>query len=152
PCASGKKAQEIERSGKLPDAREVMLDDEHAVIAELFGVEHVVDVLAVAQAVADRPFARGLGSAEQSKLHVVILLPRSSPQDPTPPILTPRSPRKIFWQDPLARSSGKILWQDPLARSSGPGSARAEVFRPQFFARSFSPEVLPGNCRPETVG
>ena len=35
--AAGEVAQEIERGGELADAREVVLDHEHAVIAELLG-------------------------------------------------------------------------------------------------------------------
>ena len=69
--AAGKVAQEIERRRELPDAREVVLDHEHAVIAELLGVQHVVDVLGVAEAVSDRPFTRRLGSAEQPELHML---------------------------------------------------------------------------------
>src|SRR5262245_54842262 len=71
PC---KVAQEIERSRKLPDAGKVVLDYEHAVVAKILGIEHVIDVIAVAQAVSGRPIARGLGSAEQSKLHGITLL------------------------------------------------------------------------------
>jgi len=48
----------------------MVLDHEHAVIAKLLGIQDVVDVLAVAQAVSDRPFTRRLGSAEQPELHV----------------------------------------------------------------------------------
>ena len=67
--AAGQVAQEIERGRQLPDAGEVVLDDKHAVIAELLGMEHIVDVLAVAEAVANRPFASRLGPAEQPELH-----------------------------------------------------------------------------------
>src|SRR5215467_2407789 len=74
PRAPCKVAQEIERSRKLPDAGKVVLDHEHAVVAEILGIEHVIDVFAVAQAVSGCPIARGLGSAEQSKLHGIILM------------------------------------------------------------------------------
>src|SRR6516225_8508330 len=84
-CASSQIAEEVERSRKLPDAREVVLDYEHAVIAELFGAEHVVDVFAVAQAVSDRPFARGPGSAEQSELHDLIPMRKGLPRRASEP-------------------------------------------------------------------
>jgi hypothetical protein len=41
---SGKVAQVIERGRELPEARDVMLDHEHAVIAKLLGQQHIVDV------------------------------------------------------------------------------------------------------------
>src|SRR5262249_36176572 len=67
--AAGEVAQEIERRGELSDAGEVVLDHERAVVAELLGIEHVVDVLAVAETVADGTLPRRLGAAEQSEPH-----------------------------------------------------------------------------------
>ena len=67
--AAGQITQEIEGSRQLPDAGEVVFDHEYAVIAELLGMEHIIDVLAVAEAVSHRPFTGRLGPAEQSELH-----------------------------------------------------------------------------------
>ncbi len=50
--AAGEVAQKIERGGDLADASEVMLHDEYAVVAELLGREHVVDELAISEAIA----------------------------------------------------------------------------------------------------
>src|SRR5262249_34268609 len=77
PRAPCKVAQKIERSRKLPDAGKVVLDYEHAVVAKILSIEHVIDVIAVAPAVSGRPIARGLGSAEQSKLHGITLLAKN---------------------------------------------------------------------------
>jgi hypothetical protein len=67
--AAGKIAQEVERGRQLADTREVVLDHEHAVIAEFLGIEHIVDVLPVAEAVSNRACAGRLGPAEQSEFH-----------------------------------------------------------------------------------
>ena len=49
--AAGEEAQEIERGGHLAVAGEMVLDHEQAAIAELLGVEHVVDERVVGLAV-----------------------------------------------------------------------------------------------------
>src|SRR5690242_2031429 len=67
--APGKIAQEVQRCGELPNAREVVLDHEDAVKTELLCAQDVVDILAVSNAVSGRPLTGRLGSAKQAKFH-----------------------------------------------------------------------------------
>src|SRR5262249_34866085 len=85
--APGKVAQEVERGGELAYSRKVMLDHEHAVIAELLRRQHIIDVLLVAEAVADRPLSGRLGAAEQPELHAILPRPDEADLGSYPPSL-----------------------------------------------------------------
>src|SRR5436190_9192376 len=64
--------QEIQGRRDLAETGEMVLDQEHAVKAELFGLADVIDVVAVDPAVA-RLLARiGARAAEQSETHTVL--------------------------------------------------------------------------------
>src|SRR5205085_9662401 len=61
--------QEVQRRRDLAKTGEVVLDEEHAVKAELFGLADVMDVVAVNAAVARLLAGIGARAAEQSKPH-----------------------------------------------------------------------------------
>jgi hypothetical protein len=68
--ASADPGQEIERRGDLAESGEVVLDDERGVVAELLGLDVVVDEVAKARAAVDvGAAAPGLGAAEDPEAH-----------------------------------------------------------------------------------
>src|ERR1044071_6984928 len=68
----GEIGQEIQRRRDLTETGEVMLDEEDAVKAELFGCEDVMDVAAVVRAVARLLAGIGPRAPEQSEPHAIL--------------------------------------------------------------------------------
>src|ERR1041385_8946293 len=65
----GEIGQEVQRRRHLAETSEVMLDEEDAVKAELFGFAAVIDVVGVDPAVARLLAGIGARAAEQSEPH-----------------------------------------------------------------------------------
>ncbi len=61
--------QQPQRGGDLASSGEVVLDEIDAVVAELLRLQHVVDVLVVALAVAGRPARAARRAAEDAEPH-----------------------------------------------------------------------------------
>ena len=77
-CLGGEIGEEIQRRRDLAEPGEMVLDQEHAVIAELLGLADVIDVVAVDLAVARLVAQLGARAAEQPEPHPALLLTDTS--------------------------------------------------------------------------